>query len=442
MHTKVLMTVAAVSVAAGGPSVLAVDDQEDVARLQSQVAELQKTVQDLRRQVGGDDWMTEARAEEIREIVHDVLADADTRASLLQSSMNAGYDSGFYIGSADGNWKVKINGQIQSRFVWNDQDDSSADDGDGERYGFEMRRVKLGFEGHVVDPSWGYKIKGEFDRSSKDFNLDEGFIRKDFGNGGELRVGMFKGPFMREELVSSSRQLAVERSLVNEAFNQDRAEGVEYSYEGDSLRFAAMFSDGFGSDGSPALVPDTEFAVTGRVEWLVNGGWSQFKDFTSKPGSENGIMVGGAVHYEEGEDGTAFDGMELFTWTVDASVEGDGWNAYAAFVASDLETAGGPSFDMYGFVIQGGVYVTEKDEIFARYEMGDEDGMTSSEDLNVATVGWNHYYNSKVKSTVDLGYAFDAVSDFWATSGAGYREDTDEDEDGQLVIRAQLQLTF
>ena len=52
----------------------------------------------------GDNWMTEERAEEVRSLVRDVLADADTRASLLQSGMTAGYDDGFMIGSTDGNF--------------------------------------------------------------------------------------------------------------------------------------------------------------------------------------------------------------------------------------------------------------------------------------------------------------------------------------------------
>ncbi|MCH7546675.1 MAG: hypothetical protein IID30_09780, partial [Planctomycetes bacterium] len=37
-----------------------------------------------------DNWLTEHRAEEIRILVQDVLADADTRSSLLQDGLIAG----------------------------------------------------------------------------------------------------------------------------------------------------------------------------------------------------------------------------------------------------------------------------------------------------------------------------------------------------------------
>jgi hypothetical protein len=43
----------------------------------------------------GDDWRTQQRAKQIRDLVQDVLADADTRATLLQSGATGGWDEGF-----------------------------------------------------------------------------------------------------------------------------------------------------------------------------------------------------------------------------------------------------------------------------------------------------------------------------------------------------------
>ena len=56
-----------------------------------------------------DNWLTEHRADEIRGLVQDVLADADTRASLLAQGVTAGYDNGAVISSADGNWSLRTN---------------------------------------------------------------------------------------------------------------------------------------------------------------------------------------------------------------------------------------------------------------------------------------------------------------------------------------------
>ncbi|MHC4103126.1 MAG: hypothetical protein ACYSW1_19845, partial [Planctomycetota bacterium] len=106
----------------------------EVSELSGTVAELRATITDMNAEQE-EDWLTEQRANEIRDLVQDVLADADTRASLLQDGMTAGWDKGFFLGSADGNWLLKIGGQIQVRYAASFQD--KAPDGEDERYGFE-----------------------------------------------------------------------------------------------------------------------------------------------------------------------------------------------------------------------------------------------------------------------------------------------------------------
>ncbi|MHC4992220.1 MAG: porin, partial [Planctomycetota bacterium] len=215
------------------PAVVAgADETGDVDALRSEVASLRAELDALKSQ--DEKWLTEKRSDEIRALVHDVLADADTRSSLLQDGMTAGWDKKFFLASADGNFRLNIEGQLQVRFVYNHQETASGSSTDGDRWGFENRRTKLKFSGHVVDPSWQYLVQGAFDRDGGEFVLEDVEISKDLGNGWAVRFGQFKGPFMREELTSSKRQLAVERSLVNEAFNQDRTQGVELGYTTDS----------------------------------------------------------------------------------------------------------------------------------------------------------------------------------------------------------------
>ncbi|MHC4652752.1 MAG: porin, partial [Planctomycetota bacterium] len=104
----------------------------------------------------------------------------------------------------------------------------NAPDGEDERYGFEVRRAKLKLKGHVVDPSWKYVLNLAFDYDDGEVDLEDAIIIKDFGGGWELWAGQFKLNFLREELVSSSAQLAVDRSFVNELYNQDRHQGVQF----------------------------------------------------------------------------------------------------------------------------------------------------------------------------------------------------------------------
>jgi hypothetical protein len=181
---------------------------ELIEALRAEVAELRSTVAEMRAEQS-DDWLTEQRADEIRGLVHDVLADADTRASLMQDGLTAGWDGNFFLQSADGNWRLRLRGQVQVRYVWNVQDDAL--DGDDNEYGFEVRRAKIKFDGNIIDPTWQYVINlaadhddRQFDGSSGssvfsgqgDVDLDDAIIMKDFENGLELWLGQFKMPFL------------------------------------------------------------------------------------------------------------------------------------------------------------------------------------------------------------------------------------------------------
>ncbi len=284
---QVGLPAASVVLALSGFGFAGTGTEADLDALRARIAELEARIERLQAATGAD-RLTQQRAQEIRSLVQDVLADADTRANLLQDGMTAGYDGGFFIASTDGNFLLKINSQIPARFVYNNQNNSPVDDN---RSGFEMRRTKLKFKDHVVEPSWQYAINTAFDRSSGMLGLEDAFIRKDFDNGWSVRLGQYKPPFMREELVSSSRQLAVERSLMNEEFNQDRTKGVEFQYTGDSLRVLAMYHEGFETRNTAWSAENTEFAFTARGEWLARGAWKQFKDLTSWHGERSGTFT-------------------------------------------------------------------------------------------------------------------------------------------------------
>jgi len=234
--------------------------------------------------------------------------------------------------------------------------------------------------------------------------------------------------------------LAVDRSLVNEEFNQDRSQGVQITWAGDAFKFDVAVSDGFASANTAALTEDIEgVALTGRAEWLAMGSWRQFRDFTSPRASEQGLLIGAAVHYEKAEYGTAAGPEEeLFTWTADVSFEGDGFNVFAALVGRNLDVA---DTDEIGFVIQGGYYLADDIELYARYEWADPDD-DAIEDLSVLTFGVNKYFAShNLKWSSDIGFGLDEVDAKYASSGVGWRADG-AGEDGQVSIRTQLQLLF
>ena len=120
--------------------------------LQSRLEAAEAKIAEMSAQQNGD-WLTEQRSEQISGIVQDVLADADTRASLQGTGATSGYNNGFFVQSADGKWSMKINGLFQERFNighqpgdWQSGTVGGAND-KNTSFGFETPRAALNFSG-------------------------------------------------------------------------------------------------------------------------------------------------------------------------------------------------------------------------------------------------------------------------------------------------------
>ena len=429
--------------------------------LKAQVAELRAEMAQMRAQQN-DNWLTEQRADEIRELVQDVLADADTRASLLAQGVTAGYDNGAVISSADGNWSLRTNIHMQQRFVWNNQDDGGTAI-DEDRYGFENTRTKFILSGNVVNQDWIYKV--EINVGSPDAarlgdsraGTGDAYLGYKYKDGLTILLGTMNAPLLREELVDSRYQLAVERSTLNYLFTGGRVDGIALDWMGDQFHLTGAFSDGVGSPaftgGSASQTawsaPDADFAFTGRVEFLASGTWDQFSDFTSPAGDEQGIMIGGAIHYETIGDDFGLPDTDVLILTADVSAEFGGANVYAAWIYTDIDLLGLVDLNPWGFLVQGGVALNDDWEAFARYELADFD-VAGVEDLSLITFGVTRYFaGHNAKWTTDVGIGtdeFDAAAAVLVPVGAtgtitGLRADV-PGEDGQVVIRSQIQIVF
>ena len=86
-------------------------------------------------------WINDTRADEIRSLVHDVLADADNRASMQGNGSPV---------------TVNVHGFVQTRWQYND----IKTDGVDTTHGFDMTRTRLEISGDLYD--WGYKVSGQW----------------------------------------------------------------------------------------------------------------------------------------------------------------------------------------------------------------------------------------------------------------------------------------
>jgi hypothetical protein len=439
--------------------------EDDKVRIQDELDALHVTA--------GDNWLSEQRAGEIRLLVEDVLADADTRSSMLQDGSTAGWDGKFFLASPDGRFRLNFGGQLQVRWLWNYHDQDTdipgfpAGDGGKYKYGFENTRTKLVFDGHMFTRDLTYKIQTDFGSSQEQRQgnssvLQDAWIRYLLTNDWALRFGQFKLPYNREHLVDSMYQQVIERSLINESANIDRSQGVELMYAGrnDTVNVAlsdggqfnvtpATFSLPFPNPvaNTPALSLDTEFAITARYQHKFAGSWDQFRQMTSPPGDGFALLWGIAAHYQQNDPGLASSGKPS-TWfkaTTDLSVNWGGANLFASFNWDYFDITGSNS-NVFGAVVQGGMYFTEKFEGYARVEFGrfllNGEPLTGADNLVVMTLGGNYYLDGQdVKFSADVGFGLNPVASVWASDIAGWRIDR-FDVNTQIVVRTQFQLLF
>jgi hypothetical protein len=476
------------STAVGQDNAVAEDVQGQLNQLQQQLGQIvqendamQRELDELRA-LNNDEWLTERRADEIRALVQDVLADADVRSSLLDSGITAGWDEHFYLASSDGRFLLRIGGGLQVRFIFNYHNESVLDetpftDGDRYRYGFENRRSKLTFRGHMFTPDVQYLIRTDFTRDEPALVnglafLQDAWVRWRMSNEWNVRFGKMKLPFNREELVSWKYQLAIERSIVNQSLNIGRSQGVELEYSNDTNRWSAMFSNGGvdsigglngvtgfppGGVNPPALAVDSEWSITSRYELKFAGTWQQLKQFTSPPGQEFALLWGIAGHAQQGETVNAESNEQDATWlawTTDLSVQWGGANAFASFTHHYIESsvlANRTFANVFGIVVQGGFYVTPKLELYGRWQYGffDNAGDLSQNegidfiDMSTVELGVNYYLQGQeIKWSTDLGFGLTRIGNTWGGFNVtGWRTDA-EGAEPQIVFRTQLQLLF
>ena len=439
--------------------------EDDKVRVQDEL--------DALRATSGDNWLSEQRSREIRMLVEDVLADADTRSSMLQDGSTAGWDGKFFLASPDDRFRLNLSGQMQVRWLWNyhDQDtDIPGFSGSGGKYksGFENTRTKLVFDGHMFTRDLTYKIQADFGTSQQQRQGDDASVLQDawvkylLTNDWALRFGQFKLPYNREHLVDSMYQQVIERSLVNESANIDRSQGIELMYASRNDTINVALSDGGQFNVTPAqfslpfpnpvantgaLSLDTEFAITARYQHKFAGTWEQFRQMTSPPGDGFALLWGIAAHYQQNDPGLISDSRanKWFKATTDLSIAWGGANLFASFNWDYFDIVGSNS-NVFGVVVQGGMYFTEKFEGYARAEFGrfllNGEALTGAENLMLVTLGGNYYIDGQdVKFSADFGFGLNPIAAVWASDIAGWRVDR-FDVKPQIVVRTQFQLLF
>ncbi len=472
------------------------DPQAEIAQLRAEIAEY--------RAQTGDTWLTEERATEIKGLVKDVLADAETRTSLQQTAATSGYDNGFFIGSADGNFKLKINALEQIRWTFNNMnaDQTStgltgfAGTGPNTEWGFENRRTQLTFSGNVVDPSFTYMARFNYGSTADPYTptssttpfggidyasspgmvLQDAWFSKDFGGGISVKVGQFKTPFMGESLRNDGDQLTAERSTIDYIFSAGYQQGIMATYSADMFRVMGSYANGPRGQNQNWTTGTTSFNFAVRGEVKLMGNWNEFASESATKSDETGLMVGAAFMYYNNRgqannpytpsvDNIAYQNAGSSSgnlyWTVDTTFKWSGLSLYGAFVMQNYDQNSTPAYtaagdglgsqNQYGLVVQAGYRLTEAIEAFGRYEWYDIMESTGgtidgNKDINnILTFGVNVYAMSNVKWTTQVGISLGNMqtisgNSYNAMTGAGWRSNQGTPGDNETQVNIISQL--
>jgi hypothetical protein len=361
----------------------------------------------------GDQWLTEQRAEQIRGVVQDVLADSSTRSSFQGAAATSGYDNGFFLSSADGNFKLKINALEQVRFTWGNgygATGTGPNAGTNNQWGFENRRTQVFFSGNVVDPTWKYLVGMAYDsqtdpyvrntnafvttttgvtagvgptttvgvttNTGPQFQLYYAQITKDFGDGFSVTVGQQNAAFtLQSQLFNAGMTQMGEYSVFEYAFGLGQQVGISAKWEKDAFRAiggfynAAFIPFGAANVNSWDNNNNQSVALTGRAEFKMAGSWDQFSKESSFKGEEFGLVGGAGIFWQNAraQNDQPPYGFAPVGITVDANAKFGGFNAIAQVIWQNSYAFQDPNASTWGFNLQGGAFLTEDFELFAAW---------------------------------------------------------------------------
>lgn len=367
--------------------------------------------------------------------------------------VNAGYDldafNGFYIRSADEKFSLRVGAFTQIRWNLNYRLPPSGEE--ALTSGFDVNRTRFFFEGNYT-PQFDYHFQFNID-SDGALSIWTAKFQVNFKNQWNLAGGLLKMPQSREDWVSPQDTLTTESSPNDVVFAIGSAFGLVTDHTGERMRFWAGVTNG--NYGFKYVFPKNlseTIGVYGRWEIQAAGeDWSSWNDLVGRREREFGVLFGIAGGYQNAlRTGSSTGEPNNGQVNIDVSVSGNGYQIMAAAswtyaVQDPLNASAAYSTNNFGFLVQGGVFVAPRHQIYAQYNLvspGIDPGRFV--DFNSLTFGYSFFpslRSNRWKFSAEAGYLFDAINDTLvpASGNLGYLA---SDEPGQVYARIQTQFGF
>ncbi|MFI5377716.1 MAG: hypothetical protein ACHRHE_00300 [Tepidisphaerales bacterium] len=425
--------------------------QQQIQQLQAQVVDMPKVRAQLAELQAKQDQQQNSVA--LAAVADTVLRDAEKRSQLLAGGgeMTAGYENGrFFIGSSDGNFMLRPWLHMEFRGVANYRQDGKNSVSDDTETGFELRRMRLGFDGNLGGQDLTYLFNWATNRGSGSSNVSDSTGAKigtvNNGAGGlpvleeafakyhipgtcfYIRAGQMHDPLAHEAIVGSKYEITPERSLQNDIFaNVDTfTQGVTFIWDPKAeLRFEGGVTDGIRSANTnfqdqPNNSIAYNYGVAARLEYKAMGEWSDYNQITAYGNKKDLLVFGLGVDYSETGSTSclthAFDvqygganGLFLYASYIGRYTSNTLGLPNAAGVSTSFQSPANPGQDTYepSVLFQASYIVAKNWEPYLRYEYMCLAGTPAGSENTVHEISggvnyWMHGHNAKI--TTQLMY--------------------------------------
>lgn len=352
---------------------------------------------------------------------------------------------------AEGIW-FRPGGVLQARYTFNHRNELSGEPANTSR--FSVPRARIILDGGMTD-LLSFRVRvgllaggnARFEQAYADVKLSEQLT---------LRAGILYLPASIGDWPAPQDAQAIDYSqyALQTSGGNAAAAGARASFG--RVRVHGYFSNGLRTAFSEFAAPvAARLAVTGRLEarLLTRDDFKRFDTESSFRGGDLALRIGSSVHYQQGRaDGDLPDGS-LEQYTADVTLEGSGFNAIVAARLLRIDPHEGNTTHDPGLSVQGGAFVHERVELWARYDALFSDGQVHDfpadrdqlrDDYQAIGGGINGYLiprTNMAKVQADFTYVLDPISSTWAQASDNSAVLQTRSE-SQWALRAQLMLAY
>ncbi len=405
---------------------------EDV-KIQTEIDTLRNEINVYREETASTE-LNALRSEMLRNVVLDVISEADSRIS-LSSDSNVPWNE---IRTEDGDFSLKTSFYMQYDWILSEAGSPRTTD-----YGFMLQRARITFTGNVVDPSWKYYLRLQIG-SGGIANPEAAFIQKDLDEHWSIQAGLVFGIFSLSQAISNDQELGVNLSYVTGQFDEETNNGMVLSFANENTRFWGTLSNGFGQTNIQPIY-NSRAGVMFRGEYKPFGNWDDLYNFNPHPNLiEDGMLFGLGGAYDWGTyDGpnppATQVGGTATRLTTDFSWQTPGFSVMAAGYYENWEQGGPAGGTRWAGEAQVTGFLNSKVQLYGRFEWGTITD-TNEKDLKIVTFGTSIYpfEDITIKFSAEFIRSFGSTQN-WATDGdVGFIQSSEP----QNIIRTQLQLSF